>query len=76
MSPSHFTESDVEDAALTWLGDLGWQVAHGPDIAPDTLSTERTDYDEVVLAQRLRDSLVRLNPNLPTAALEGRLSQN
>ena len=70
MSPSRFTESDVEDAALTWLGDLGWQVTHGPDIAPDTLSAERTDYSEVVLAQRLHDALVRLNPDLPTTTLD------
>ena len=70
MSSSRLTESDVEDAALTWLGDLGWQITHGPDIAPDTLHAERTDYDEVVLAQRLRDSLVRLNPDLPITALD------
>ena len=30
----HITESDVEDAALDWLADLGWSVAYGPDIAP------------------------------------------
>ena len=70
MSPSPFTESVVEDAALTWLGDLDWQISHGPDIAPDTPNAERTDYGEVALAQRLRDSLVRLNPNLPTVALD------
>ena len=64
------TESDIEDAALTWLGNLGWQVAHGPDIVPDTPNAERTDYSEVVLAQRLRDSLAQLNPDLPTGALE------
>ena len=28
------TEGDVEEAALAWLAGLGWQVAHGPDIAP------------------------------------------
>ena len=65
-----FTESEVEDAALAWLGNLGWQIAHGPDIAPDTLYAERADYSEVVLAKRLRDSLTRLNPNLPTTALD------
>ena len=32
MTP--ITESDVEEAALAWLKDLGWAVAHGPDIAP------------------------------------------
>ena len=42
------TEVDVEQAALDWLRALGWQVAHGPDIAPDTPNAERTDYGKVV----------------------------
>ena len=29
------TEAVVEEAAMTWLSGLGWQMAHGPDIAPD-----------------------------------------
>ena len=63
-------ESIVEKAALAWLGDLGWQVAHGPDIAPDTPNAERDSYDEVVLERRLRDALAELNPALPAAALD------
>ena len=31
---AHLTESVVEDAALAWLESLGWQVMHGPEIAP------------------------------------------
>ncbi len=50
-----FTESVVEEAALAWLGGIGWQIAHGPSIAPDMLTAERADYAEVVLAQRLCD---------------------
>ena len=34
------TEADVEQAALDWLATLGWQVAYGPDIAPDTPGAE------------------------------------
>ncbi len=34
------TEADVEVAALEWLEGLGWQVAHGPDIAPDAPGAE------------------------------------
>ena len=64
------TESGVEQVALEWLANIGWQVAHGPDIAPETPRAERTDYGQVVLARRLRDALVRLNPHLPTEALE------
>jgi len=70
LNPTAFTESVVEEAALAWLEDLGWRVAHGPDIAPDTVGAERDDYGEVVLAQRLRDALATLNPGLPAEALE------
>lgn len=67
---SHFNESQVEHAALAWLHETGWQIAHGPDIAPDTLTAERHDFGEVILEQRLRDALARLNPALPAEALE------
>jgi len=64
------TESVVEQAALDWLEAVGWQIVHGPDIAPDGAVPERTDYSQVVLEQRLRGALARLNPELPTEALE------
>jgi type I restriction enzyme R subunit len=52
------SESIVEEAALAWLEAIGWQVAHGPDLAPDGPAPERTDYGQVVLEQRLRDALL------------------
>ena len=64
------TEADVEQAALAWLRGLGWETAYGPDIAPGGVAPERADYGEVVLAQRLRSALARLNPGLPPEALE------
>lgn len=70
MSTARLIESDVEAAALAWLEAICWQVAHGPDIAADTLLAERRDYGEVVLSQLLRDALMRLNPNLPSEALD------
>ena len=41
MTSYSVTESPVEDATLTGLEGLGWQVAHGPDIAPDAPNAER-----------------------------------
>ncbi len=67
---ARLTESTVEAAALAWLESIGWRIAHGPDIAPDMPAAERRDYGEVVLEQRLRDALARLNPDLPGEALE------
>ena len=63
-------ESMVESATLDWLSGLGWQVAHGPDIAPDAPSTERDEYGNVVLERRLGDALAQLNSGLPTDALD------
>jgi len=68
-----FTESIVEEAVLAWLKAIGWQVEHGPDIAPDMPAAERRGYGDPVLAQRLRDALARLNPDLPAEALEDAL---
>ena len=67
-----FTESIVEDAALAWLGALGYTVRHGPDIATGEPGAERSDpnYRDVVLEGRPRQSLVRLYPDLPPEALE------
>ena len=42
---------------LDWLVELGYNVLHGPDIAPDTPDAERSTYNEVVLERRLRDAV-------------------
>lgn len=72
MQTSAFTESVVEDAALGWLESLGYSVLRGPDIAAGEPAAERSDpnYHDVVLEGRLRQALVRLNPDLPAEALK------
>ncbi len=70
MSERQFCESTIESAALAWLEASGWQVAHGPDLAPGAPASERRDYSEVALTGRLRDALAHLNPDLPVEALE------
>ncbi|HET8630861.1 MAG TPA: type I restriction endonuclease subunit R [Thermomicrobiales bacterium] len=69
MPLTKFTESIVEEAALAWLADLGYEVVFGPDIAPGEPTAERADYREVVLAGRLRAALARLNPGAAPDAL-------
>jgi type I restriction enzyme R subunit len=65
-----FSESELEQVALTWLSESGYAVAHGVEIAPGEAKPERDDYHEVLLARRLRDALERLNPDLPPELLE------
>ncbi|MGA3057808.1 MAG: type I restriction endonuclease subunit R [Candidatus Limnocylindrales bacterium] len=69
---SALAESTVEEAALAWLASSGFAVAHGPDIAFGQPGAERSDptYRDVVLEWRLREALVRLNPDLPEEALD------
>ncbi len=75
MNHNKIYESDVEEAALDWLADLGYTVGHGPNISPDAPNAERSTYKEVVLTNRLQDAVVRLNPNIPTDAQQDAISK-
>ncbi len=65
-----FNESTVEEAALSWFDELGYGIAHGPIIAPGEPEAERESFGDVVLVQRLRDAIERLNPDIPAEARE------
>ena len=60
-----FTETHVEEAALAWLSELGYDFVHGPEIAPESDTPERTSYDEVILTKRLQAAVAQLNPHIP-----------
>lgn len=55
-------ESVVELAAMSYFVDLGYETANGPDLAYDGIAGERAGYRDVFLRERLRNALVRLNP--------------
>ncbi len=59
-------EDHVEQAAIRWFERQGYRHLHGPTIAPDEPAAERSSYADVILAERLRRALERLNPRLPT----------
>lgn len=63
-------ESVVEEAAIAWLAELGWQHVPGPVLAPDGDVPERATFRDVVLVGRLRAALARINPHLPADALD------
>ncbi|HOV82771.1 MAG TPA: type I restriction endonuclease subunit R [Methanothrix sp.] len=65
-----FTESLVEEATLSWLVSLGYTSVFGPDIAPGEPAAERESFQEVLLSRRLQDALRRLNPAIPSDALD------
>ncbi|OOR18831.1 type I restriction endonuclease subunit R [Bacillus cereus] len=66
----NFTEDLLEEAVIEILQEMDYQYEFGPDIGHDGEQPERQDYLEVILEQRLRDSLFNLNRHLPEEALE------
>ncbi|MBN7797868.1 type I restriction endonuclease subunit R [Parahaliea mediterranea] len=64
------TEDELEQRCLAWFAEGGWEVAHGPDLAPDGPAPERSDYRQVLLIADLEAAVRRLNPHLPEAAIE------
>ena len=69
------TEAAIEAAALEWFEDLGYASLHGPNLAPGEVASERESFGVVVLADRLRSALERLNPRIPEDAREDALRQ-
>ena len=69
------TEDQLEQEALGWLADVGYTHRYGPDIAPDGPAPERASYRQVLLIERLRQAVARLNPAVPQAAREDAVQQ-
>lgn len=69
------TEDQLEQEAIDWLADIGYTHLYGPDIAPDSDAPERTDYRQVLLSNRLRNAINRLNPAIPLSARDDALRQ-
>ena len=78
MKNTNYTEDNLENATLEWLKELGYSIAFGPDIAFDGTAPERSEkanYSDVVLEQRLKDSIAKINPNIPEEARQDALDK-
>ena len=69
------TEDQLEQETLGWLAEVGYIHLYGPDIAHDGESPERDHYRQVVLVERLRSAMAKLNPKVPLVAREDALKQ-
>ena len=63
-------ESQLEKQCQQWFAEGGWEIAHGPDLAPDGEAPERGDYRQVLLLEDLEAAIRRINPHLPQNAVE------
>lgn len=63
-------EDGVEQEALKFFKELGYEILHGPDISPDGPHPMRELYSDVVLVEKLRDAIYKFNPNIPPTVKE------
>ena len=62
-------EDLIEMAFIDQLTGQGFAFHHGPDIAPDSDNPQRKDYESVVLENELLKAIERLNPEVPSSAI-------
>ncbi|PKO03589.1 MAG: DEAD/DEAH box helicase [Chloroflexi bacterium HGW-Chloroflexi-5] len=65
-----FSESIIEQAAIDWFTGLGYTYIYGKTIEPESASSERDNFSQVVLSARLHAVLSKLNPSIPAEAIE------
>ncbi len=60
------TESDLENFVLNILADLGFEIIHGNEeqYLPGGSDALREDYKNVLLVERLKNALHRINPHV------------
>ncbi|MEM1260282.1 MAG: HsdR family type I site-specific deoxyribonuclease [Bacteroidota bacterium] len=67
---TRITEHTIEDFAIKLLEHLGYEYRHAPSIAYDGEHPERSSYEEVLLINRMAESVRRINPTVPPVAQE------
>lgn len=64
------TENIIEESAIEILQSQGWDYANGKEISPEGLFCERENYSQIVLVNRLRNAIAKINPEIPIDAQE------
>jgi type I restriction enzyme R subunit len=62
------TESAIELLAIQRLESLGYNYLYGPDITLDGHSPERETFEQVLLLNRLKTAVRKINPGIPVDA--------
>ena len=65
---TRITENHIELLSIQRLESLGYHYLYGPDIAPDGHSPERDSFEEVLLINRMKTAVRKINPAIPVDA--------
>ena len=64
------TENIIEQSAIEQLQTQGWEYANGRELSPEGIFCERENYQQIVLTNRLRSTIARINAHVPLVAQE------
>lgn len=67
---TRITENHIELLTIERLEALGYEYIYGPDIAPDSETPERSSFEQVLLLDRLRQAVSKINPHIDVNAQE------
>lgn len=69
------TENIIEQSAIEILQSQGWEYANGKEISPEGLFCERENFSQIVLLNRLRNAIAKINLTIPLDAQEAALQK-
>ena len=72
---SLITEEQVELQSIEWFKELGYQYKDGYEIAPEGVNSERDDFRQVILEERLKSALIKINPDIPNQTIQNSIPQ-
>ena len=69
------TENIIEESAIEILQSQGWEYANGKEISPEGLFCERENFQQIILTNRLRSAIAKINPHIPADAQEAAIQK-
>ncbi|MGH7239045.1 MAG: type I restriction endonuclease, partial [Candidatus Saccharimonadales bacterium] len=75
MNVTKISESSIEDLVIGLFQKLGYSYVYAPSVAPDSDTPERERFEDVLLLDRLRAAVARINPTIPADIREEAIKQ-
>ena len=72
---NNITENIIETFAIELLEKLGYGYIYGPEIAPGEEKAERESFEQIILAERLKSAIQRINIDIPSNAQQEALKE-
>ena len=72
---TRITESEIEEFTIELLEKQGYLYLYGPDIAPDGNRPERESFESLLLLDRLRNAVDKINTKVPDEVRKDAIKQ-